>query len=255
MLASMNNTTHIYRYPVKGLSPEFLPETFLQEGCAIQKDRQFAIAPGSTPADQNTGDWIAKNFFLMLARNPKLAQLETRFDDDTNTLTIFRNGKQVTKGQLNDPIGKSMIEDFFAAFMGEEARGRPKIFEASETGTHSDQSRPVISLINLQSVSDIERITRSELDPIRFRGNIYFTGSEPWVESTWLGQIVAIGEARLKIIEPVGRCIATHVNPKTAERDVHVLKALKSGFGHTNCGVFAEVIESGKVRISDPISQ
>lgn len=254
MLYTMNELKHIYRYPVKGLSAESLSDTTLMVGRAIKKDRQYAIAPGSTPSDQNSGTWIAKNFFLMLARNPKLAQLETRFDEDSDTLTILRRGKQVTRGRLSEPIGRTMIEDFFAAFMGDEARGRPKIFEARDGNAHSDQSQTLISIINLASVRDLERITSCELDPIRFRGNLYFDGSEPWLESGWLGKVITIGSVHLKITAPVGRCVATHVNPETAERDVNILKALQSGFGHTNCGVFAEVVQAGEIRTGDAVT-
>lgn len=250
----MNELKHIYRYPVKGLGPESLAETDVAVGGAIAKDRQYAVAPGSTPANQNTGEWLAKNFFLTLARNPKLAQLETTFDGDTDTLTIFRGGKQVTKGRLSDPIGRTMLEDFFAAFMGDEARGRPKIFKANQDNAHSDQSKPVISLINLKSIRDIERITSCELDPLRFRGNLYFESSDPWLESTWIGKTVTVGDVRLNVTEPIGRCVATHVNPASAERDVNVLKALQSGFRHTNCGVFAEVVQAGTIHVGDAIT-
>ncbi|NQW00346.1 MAG: MOSC domain-containing protein [Rhodospirillales bacterium] len=244
----------IYRYPVKGLSPEPLDEALLVAGEGILHDRRFAIAPGSTPPTQNTGGWIAKNFFLMLARNPKLAQLTTEFDTATDTLTVLRRGKPVSKGKLTDPIGRTMIEDFFSAFMGEEARGRLSIFEARNGKALTDQSQPLISLINLKSVNDIGRVTGGKLEPARFRGNIYFDAPEPWQETDLIGRAVTIGDARLQVIAPIGRCMATHVNPVTAERDVNILKALQSGFHHTNCGVFAEVITGGTIRNGDKIS-
>lgn len=250
----MSIIKNIYRYPIKGLSAEPLAETQLNLGNGIPHDRRFAVAPGSTQLDSTAGNWMAKSFFLMLARNPKLAQLETRYDDATEILTVLRRGKQVTRGKLTDPIGRSLIEDFFAAFMGDEARGRPKIFEATGQDTLTDQSTPLISLINLASVRDIERVTNCPLNPIRFRGNIYFESDSPWLESKWLGQALHIGKARLKIVAPVGRCVATHVNPGTAERDVNILKALQSGFGHTNCGVFAEVTHAGRIHTGDKIT-
>lgn len=243
----------IYRYPVKGLSAEALQETVLVPGRGIENDRRFALAPGSTPVSQDTGSWIAKSFFLMLARNPKLAQLTSVYDDKTETLTILRRGKQVSKGKLTDPIGRTMIEDFFSAFMGEEARGRLRIFAARDGNALSDQSQPLISLINLESVRDIGRVTGGPLDPIRFRGNIYFDGVDPWQETGLIGKQLSVGSARLKVIAPIGRCVATHVNPETTERDVNILKALQSGFGHTNCGVFAEVISGGILRVGDQI--
>ncbi len=245
---------NIYRYPIKGLSAEPLAKTLLKAREGIAHDRRFAVAPGSTQLGPTTGSWMAKSFFLMLARNPKLAQLQTEYDEKTETLTVLRRGKQVSRGKLTDPIGRTMLEDFFAAFMGEEARGRPKIFEAAEHEALTDQPQPLVSLINLASVRDIERVTNCPLDPLRFRGNIYFECDTPWLENNWLDQTLQIGEAHLKVVAPTGRCVATHVNPDTAERDVNILKALQSGFGHTNCGIFAEVTQGGHIQTGDEIS-
>ncbi len=43
----------------------------------------------------------------------------------------------------------------------------------------------------------------------------------------------------------IDRCAATQVNPETAARDMHLLKALQRGFGHIDMGVYAEAIATG----------
>ena len=244
---------NIYRYPVKGLSAEVLSETHLQACSSLQDDRRFAIALGSTNLDLNNRGWMPKKHFLMQAKNPKLTQLETKYDHDTQTLTLLRRGKQVSRGQLSSPIGRTMIEDFLTAFMGDEARGCVKIFETQTGEMLSDQSKPFVSLINLASVRDIGRVTGMELDPIRFRGNFYFESDAPWLENNWLDKTFNLGGATLKVKAPVGRCVATHVNPETSKHDVNILKSLQSAFGHTNCGVFAEIVQTGTVQTNDVI--
>lgn len=244
----------IYRYPVKGLSAQALDTVAVTEDKAIPHDRRFALALGSTPVDKAATEWMSKTHFLMLQRNEKLAQLQTEFDEDTDVLTILRNGKQVTRGKLTDRIGRSMVEDFFSAFLGAEARGEPKIVEAACGRTLSDHTAPVLSMINLASVRDIERITGQAVDPLRFRANIYFDADDPWVEFTWTDRELAIGEAAFLVKSRIDRCAATGVNPATAERDLNVVKALQQGFGHIDCGVYLSVTKAGAFSVGDPIS-
>ena len=169
----------IYRHPVKGLTPERLQATELSPGQAIPNDRRFALALGSTPTETAATEWMAKTNFLMLQRNERLAQLETRFDDETDTLSVLRGGRQVARGKLTDRIGRATVEDFFGAFMKDEARGRPKFVEAADGHVLSDHNAPVISILNLASVKDVERVTQKPVDPRRFRANIWLGGTAP----------------------------------------------------------------------------
>ena len=55
------------------------------------------------------------------------------------------------------------------------------------------------------------------------------------------------------MISPITRCAATQVNPATAERDLDIVAALGRVFGHTDMGVYAEVLASGEVAVGDPL--
>ncbi len=248
------NLQQMYRYPVKGLSPEALESIELTEGAVIKNDRRFAIALGSTPVSGAISNWMPKSNFLMLMRNEKLAQLETHFDDASDTLTIKRGGNQVARGVLSQKIGRTMIEDFFAAFMKDEARGRPKLVEAADGHVLSDHDNPVISIINLASVKDMARVVGKEIDPIRFRGNFLIDGLGAWAEFDLCGKQIEIGSAVLDVTFRIDRCGATNVNPVTAERDLNIPKDLQRGYGHIDCGVYARVTKGGAVRVGDEIS-
>jgi uncharacterized protein YcbX len=50
---------------------------------------------------------------------------------------------------------------------------------------------------------------------------------------------------------PSTRCAATEVNPEMAERDMQVRAALASAYGHTDMGVYAEVVADGEVVAGD----
>jgi uncharacterized protein YcbX len=170
----------IYRFPIKGLSAEGLATVALAEGRGLPLDRRFALTPGSAAVDGPTIPWMPKSSFLTLLKHEKLAKLTTRYDDDTGTLSIERGGKPVAKGNITTPVGRAMIEEFFAAYMGKDARGRPRLVESEPGAMLSDLSNAVVSLINLASVKDLERVTGAAIDPLRFRGNIYLDGLDAW---------------------------------------------------------------------------
>lgn len=241
----------IFRYPVKGLTPERRDAVTLEPGKGILGDRQFALALGSTAIEDQVGAWMPKTKFLMLARNEKLAQLETVFDEETKTLTVKRGGRQVARGNLTVPIGRTVIEDFFAAFMGEEARGRPKLVQAKDGHALSDHASPVVSIINKASVDDMTRVVGTSLDPRRFRGNLLVEGLGPWAELDLIGKTLVGGDVTLKIAERINRCAATNVNPETAVRDQNIPRALKMGYGHVDCGIYAEVVTGGALHPGD----
>lgn len=245
--------TDIYRYPVKGLSPERLVTAALEAGGTIPGDRRFALARASTPVDGAETPWLPKTSFLILMREERLAQLETAFDEESGVLEIRRGGRPVARGCLTTSLGRSLVEDFFDGFMREEARGRPRLVEAAPGEVLSDRKDPQISIISRASVRDLERVIRRELDPLRFRGNLVIDGSEPWAEFDWIGRTVRAGGVELEIAERIARCAATDVNPATAERDTNIPKALQQGFGHTDMGVLARVRTAGRLAVGDTL--
>ena len=73
----------IYRYPVKGLSPQALERARLTAGQTIPADRLYAIENGPTGFDPAAPAYFPKQRFLMLMRNERLAALRTEFDEAT----------------------------------------------------------------------------------------------------------------------------------------------------------------------------
>lgn len=252
----------IQRFPVKGLSPQKLDRVAVRAGEMLPYDRGFALALGSTAFDPAAPQWMVKTNFLMLMRDEKLAALATAFDDATLTLTVSRGGRQVARGRLDDPMGRAVIEQFFAAYMGEVARGQPRLV-AAPGHNFSDVNAKVLSIINLASVKDLERVTGQPADPLRFRGNIQVEGLPAWAEFGWVGREFAIGPAngreggkpvRLSVMKRIQRCNATSVNPSTAQRDINVVQALMRGYGHTDMGIYARVLNDGELATGDVLT-
>lgn len=243
----------IYRYPVKGLSAEPLSRIALQPREGLPQDRRFALARAETRFDPENPEWLPKTQFVMLARDEKLALLQTRFDAADGSLTIRNNGSTLEQARIGDAGGRRRIEAFFAEFLSGDLTGPPRLVEAPGH-TFTDASRKpgsttykYVSLLNLESIAALEKVLGTSVDPTRFRANIYFDGIPAWTELDWVGQELLLSDARLKIVSPTVRCAATTVNPATGERDLDIPRALKQAFGHIHMGVYAEVTEAGEI--------
>ena len=91
------------------------------------------------------------------------------------------------------------------------------------------------------------------VERLRFRANIYVEGTRAWEEFGWVDREIAIGGVRLKVIDRIGRCAATNVDPATAERDMNLPNALQRAFGHADMGVYAKVIGGGRIAVGDAL--
>src|SRR5262245_25777545 len=155
MTAKFAHVQNIYRYPVKGLSPEKLPAVRLEPGQTLPADRKYAIENGPSGFDPAAPSYLPKTRLLMLMRNELLASLDTRYDDATHVLTIHGEDRELARGDLSNKEGRLTIEAFFRRFMPKELMGPPKILQADDH-SFSDVSAKVVSLINLASVAAIE---------------------------------------------------------------------------------------------------
>jgi hypothetical protein len=236
----------IYRYPVKGLSPESLPRVRLEPGQTLPADRRYAIENGPSGFDPAAPAYLPKNRFLMLMRDERLAQLDTRYDDATETLVINGEGRELARGDLSTPEGRLAIEAFFRRTMPGELRGPRKVLQAAGH-SFSDVSAKVVSIINLASVAAIENLVGVPVHPLRFRANLYVEGWPAWHEFSLVGSELAIGGARLKVTKRIMRCAAINVDPDTGMRDLAIPETLMRTFDHADCGIYAHVIAPGDV--------
>jgi uncharacterized protein len=243
----------IYRYPVKGLSPESLPRVRLEPGRTVPGDRKYAIENGPSGFDPAAPAYLFKSNFLMLMKNERLAALDTRYDDATHTLVINGDGRELARGNLSTKEGRLAIEAFFQRFMPGELRGPPKVLHV-DGHSFSDVSAKVVSIINLASVAAIETLLGVPVHPLRFRANLYVDGWPAWHEFTLMDQEIAIGAARLKATKRIKRCAAINVDPDTGIRDLTIPATLMRTYDHADCGVYARVIEGGNIAVDDAIN-
>lgn len=243
----------IYRYPVKGLSAQPLPRTTLAPGKTLPADRLYAIENGPTGFDPAAPAYFPKIRFLMLMRNERLASLKTDYDEANHTLIIRHENREAVRADLRTKEGRLAVEAFFRRFMPDELRGPPKVLYG-DGHSFSDVAKKVVSFINLGSVAALENALGAPVDPVRFRGNIYVQGWPAWREFDLLDREITIGAARLKMVKRIVRCAATEVDPSTGARDLAVPRGLMDHFGHTDCGIYAEVIAGGDIAVGDTIA-
>ena len=248
----MPSVTALYRYPVKGLSPEPMAQTEIALGGTMPADRRFAIENGPGRFDPEAPRHLPKITFLMLMRNERLATLKTRFDDASETLTIERDGKRVAWGQLSSKLGRQLIEQFMAAYMRGDLRGAPRIVEAPGH-SFSDVSAKCLHIINLASLRELERAAGRSIDPLRFRANVLIDGLPAWAEFGWLDKQIRLGDLRLSVFARTQRCDATNVDPTTAARDMSIPALLQRTWGHTDFGIYARVEKGGVLNVGAPV--
>ena len=242
----------IYRYPVKGLTPEPLQHAALIAGQTLPFDRRYAIENGPSGFNPAAPKWFAKPHFLMLQRDQWLVPLRAHFDDDSHVLTLRREGAILARGDLETDEGRAAIEQYFASHHAGEINGPPKVL-TSPGHSFSDVARKVVSIINLSSLRAIENIVHAPVHPLRFRANLFVEGWPAWHEFDLLDRTIAIGSARATIVKRITRCAAVNVDPETGARDLNIPQALMQRLGHNECGVYAEIIEDGSIALGDAI--
>ena len=244
----------LYRYPVKGLSPEPLPRVTLGVGQTFPADRRYAIENGPSGFDPADPKWMPKAHFLMLMRDEWLVPLRTQFDDESHVLTIRSDDEIAARGNLESPEGRAAIEAFFANQHAGDIKGPPKLL-ASPGHSFSDVARKVVSIINLDSVAAIENMVGAAGPSVALSRQPLRRG---------LAGLARVRSGRpnardwrslaLKVVKRITRCAAVNVDPDTAARDLDIPHALMRRLGHADCGIYAEVIAGGSIAVGDAIA-
>lgn len=137
--------------------------------------------------------------------------------------------------------------------------GHEVLLARAEEGEALDV-RPV-TLVSLESVAELARRGGHDgsLSPARFRMTFEVEGvDEPHAEDSWRARRFRVGEALIRIEDPVPRCIVTTLDPSTGLRDFPTLRVLRgyrrtSSKGNVHFGVYADVLEPGTVRVGDQL--
>ncbi|MDB5476177.1 MAG: hypothetical protein JWP49_1688 [Phenylobacterium sp.] len=243
--------TGIFRHPVKGFTPEPLTSIDLAPGQGFPADRIYAVENGPCGFDPAAPAFVPKQKFTVLAALPQVAAVTTRYHDATGDLEASAPGVRPFFGRLGEPAGREAFAAWLAPVLGEDAPGPLKVVAATEAWRFTDHPQGQVSIVNLASVADLSRRMGVELDPLRFRANLYVDDWPAWAELDWTGRRLMLGWAEAEVFKPIVRCAATEVNPATAHKDAEVVKALFDAYGHMHCGVYVRMTKPGRLGLGD----
>lgn len=241
----------LVRHPIKSAGYESVAEAVLTTGAAFPFDRVWAVAHAAARLTEPP-TWAPKLQFLRGWGSAELMAISCVSDPDTGAVSLS-HPKRPTEGfRPDDPADAARLIDWLRPLWPENRPEPARVIRVPGQAL-TDQDQPLISINSLSSLADLSVRMGRDLSPHRFRGNIWVDGWKPWAELDLVGTEISIGQARLRVEEPIGRCRATGANPETGIQDADTMGALEQGYGHTDFGVFARVIASGKVALGDEV--
>jgi uncharacterized protein YcbX len=259
----MPHVVALYRYPLKGFTPEDCETlTVLDEG-RIAGDRVLGVRFADTDVPDDV--WSRKHGMLALINTPGLARLRVTFDAKTLRLRIT-NDTLVLADQVLNPDGRRRIADVLANYVI-KLEGNPltnhrerlplRVIGDGHSPRYHDEQPGRVTLHGRGSLQAVQAAIGNEVSEVRFRSNIAVDGLAAWEEQNWVGQKIRIGAVEFDVVKPKTRCLATHANPVTGERDQPILTTLTQKIGQENPTFAVAMLPSwsgGQIRVGDPVS-
>ena len=259
----MPHVAALYRYPVKGFTPEECETlTVLDEG-RIAGDRVLGIRFADTEAADNA--WSRKTGMVALINTPGLARLHVRFDEKAFRLQISL-GTTVLVDEVLNPEGRKRIGAVLADYvlkLGENPlTGHPerlplRVIGDGQAPRYHDEEAGRVTLHGRGSLQALQAALGNEVSELRFRSNIAVDGLGAWEEQNWVGRKIRIGAVKFDVVKPKTRCLATHANPKTGERDLPILTTLTQKIGQENPTFAVAMLPSGaggQIHVGDQVT-
>ena len=244
----------LFFYPVKGLTPQPLPEVRLSAGRGFPHDRVIALARPGGGYHPGVRHGISKREFFVLVAEARLAGLQTHYEPGTGVFRAAVRGHEVLEADLGTDEGAEALLAFFARVLDLPEGVVPVLAREggrrfTDTAPRSDEAMQWVSLVNLASVREFATRVGADVDPLRFRANVHLEGLDAWAELDLVGREFSLGGVRMRGTIPTVRCAATEVEPGTGRRDLPVPRLLSRTYGREVLGVYAEVLSDGVLQV------
>lgn len=238
---------HIWRHPIKSHGREALDQVSLIAGQTMPWDRCWAVAHEAARIDGS--EWAPCANFSRGAKAPKLMAISARLNEADETITLTHPDRP--KITLHPERDSDDLMAWVTPLMPTNRAQSSHVVRVPERGM-TDTPFASISIANLASNAAVGETLGRDLDPIRWRANLWLDGLAPWEEMNWIGKSLRIGAAEIEIREQITRCLATTANPDTGARDADTLGVL-DGFGHQEFGIYGTVTRAGTIQLGDPV--
>jgi uncharacterized protein YcbX len=259
----MPRVVALYRYPIKGFTPEVCDAlTVLEEG-RIAGDRALAFRFADSGLPESA--WSKKYGFAVLVNAPGLAQLTACFNHDSQQLRVSNGDRVLAEAALDEGGRKRIaaaIERFVLSLPENPLSGHPEhlpleLIGDGITPRYQDSERGEITLHSRESLSALANaLDDPKLSEVRFRSNISIEGVTAWEEQHWVGRTLRIGAIEFDVVRPKVRCLATHANPRTGERDAPVMQTLVRAFVQEQPTFAVALVTRGRggaIRVGDEV--
>jgi hypothetical protein len=123
-------------------------------------------------------------------------------------------------------------------------------------GIFDDSPVSVMSLATIAGIGDEAGV---DLDRRRFRANIVLEtrDSKPFLEDGWVGGTLMFGNSEPRPAVTVTardlRCVMVNLDPDNASKDARVMKTVVR-LNKNTAGVYGTAVQTGRVRVGDPVS-
>lgn len=255
----------LYRYPVKGLTPEPRESLVVRLDGRAEGDRVLAFRYGDAvrPEERDGLDYWPKSRGLSLMDYPGLARLRLRYDADALSLRLSGPDGGIIEAGL-DGAGRRRLADRVTEFVLGTPEGRllrragrlpVELVGDGMTARFQDRPRGYLSLHGGASAEALAAATGLAADHRRFRSNIVVDGVEAWGELSWTSR-VRIGDVEFTVEKPIVRCLAIQADPDTGERDAPLLRTLTREFAQREptLGVLMLPTGGGTLRVGDTVT-
>ena len=259
----MPHVVALYRYPVKGFTPEECNSlTVLAEG-RIAGDRVLGVRFADTEAADDA--WSRKSGMVALINTPGLARLNVRFNGESFRLHVSSGTSVLFDESLNSQ-GRQRLAAVLAKYVANldinpltdhPERLPLRVIGDGHSPRYHDEPAGRITLHGRGSLDAVQAAVGNEVSELRFRSNIAVDGLRAWEEQSWVGRKVRIGAVEFDVVKPKTRCLATHANPTTGQRDLAILPILTQKLRQENPTFAVAMLPSGaggQIRVGDEVA-
>lgn len=221
----------LWRYPVKSMAAEPLREVDVSWH-GLAGDRRFAFVR----------DGMARSGFpwLTIRERSNMGHYRPSFAEPERP--------DASAVVVRTPAGADLelIDPALAAELADGARlikNDRGVFDAMP-----------LALITTRTVAGLGALVGADLDVRRFRPNVLVeaTGDAAFPEDGWVGSVLRIGGASMRVDQRDQRCVVVNVDPETAERDPAVLRTIVRE--RAAClGVYGSTVRPGPVAVGDRV--
>ncbi|WP_051324506.1 MOSC domain-containing protein [Candidatus Solirubrobacter pratensis] len=222
--------SELCRYPVKSMAAERL-ESVALGWHGFEGDRRWAfVRPGLERSDF---PWLTIRERADMGQfRPRLA--DPSRPDDSRTIVETPEGDDF-----------DVVDPRLAAALGDGVRVIKQNRGVFDTAP--------VSLISAATVRAISHAAEVAPDVRRFRPNVVVdAGDEPYEEDAWIGRVLRLGEAEMRVDQRDKRCVMVDVDPESSQRRPGLLRTIAQRRS-TCLGVYGTTVTPGRISIGDPV--